>query len=204
MKYTIFVLIAGILLSLPGGLAAQSSESRYNKEFVFALYMTSISFGASPVILHDFMFHTHANQGVSITLPQLHFMFDRCGWDFDNAGSVGWGFFLAYGRYRFGYAANDGRGDDPVGVQAGMLQAFVGPTYHYTIRTSLEAYFRPMIGIVMSGFKYSNVGSDYDLVSNVIWNGVVGMRYFFSNRFGVYVEGGYTSGLVNAGITYSW
>ena len=196
--------IAGALLSLPSALRAQGSESRYNKELVFPLYMKNVSLGASPVILHGFMLRGRDAAGLSVTLPPVHFMFEQCFWDMGNAGSLGWGVFVSYGKYKYSYAGSNGYGGNVVNVRAGMLQPLAGLSYHYTIRTRLEVYARMMLGFSATGFRSDRAGDIADWDSQFIWNGVAGVRWFFSNSFGVYAEGGHTSGLINAGITYRW
>jgi hypothetical protein len=196
--------VAAVLLSLPAALSAQSSESRYDKEFVFPLYMRNVSFGASPVILREFMIHVHDDTQLSVVMPPVHLAAEQSIWDLGRAGSVGSGLFLSHGRYKYSYLYDDGYGGDAVNIRVGMTQVLAGVSYHYTIRTRLEAYARVMFGAGLSGFHSDRAGATYDWSGVFIWNGVAGMRWFFSNSFGVYAEGGYTSGCVNAGITYRW
>lgn len=204
MRSILIIVVGAVLLSLPSALSAQSSESRYNKEIVFPLRMRNISLGVSPVIMRGFMLHERTGADVSVNMPPVHIAAETCAWDFGKAGSIGTGAFLSHARYTYSYDGEDGNGGNRVSVKTGMTQVLVGLSYHYTLRTRLEAYTRLMIGTGIGGYNSSRAGATHDMTAKIIWNGVVGMRWFFSDGFGVYAEGGYTSGCVNGGITYRW
>jgi hypothetical protein len=197
-------IVAAVLVLMPAALWAQSSGSRYNKEFVFPLHINNISIGASPVIMRGFMLHDHPGADIAVKMPPVHIMAEHCAWDFGNAGSIGTGAFISYGRYTYSYDGEDGRGGNRINVRTGMTHILAGVSYHYTVLTRLEAYTRLMFGAGISGYNSDREGATHNMNAKIIWNGVVGMRYFFSNSFGVYAEGGYTSGCVNVGITYRW
>lgn len=207
---------AGLLLLPPSFAVAQNagnygkpetsvaSGNRYRKEIVFPLEMDNLSVGISPYIMRDFMVHSSVPADITVTLPPVHIAYERCVWDMGNAGSIGTGLFLSYGKYKYSYAGDDGRGGDTIDVKAGLVNMLAGLSYHYTIRTRLEVYARLMIGSSMGNFDSGRASGVDSWRPRFIWNGVAGVRYFFSNSFGVYAEGGYTSGYVNLGATLRW
>lgn len=199
----IFIIILTAFL-VPVSIVAQESESRYNKEMVFPLRIRNISIGISPIVLDGFMYTRSAGSKASVTLPPIHLMVERCHWDLGNAGSIGSGIFVSYGRYTYTYAGPDGNGGNEIDVRVGTTNGLVGLSYHYTICTRLEAYARLMVGAEVEFSKSSKAGATADMTGEMIWNAVGGARYFFSNSWGAYIEGGYTSGAVNAGLTYRW
>jgi hypothetical protein len=204
MRSIYLIAIGTLLFAFPSVLSAQSSESRYNKEFVFVHRMRNLSFGVSPTIMSEFMPHERTSAQTSVIMPSVHLMAESCIWDLGNGGSFGTGAFISYGKYTYFYEGENGYGGNQVNVKTGMTQVLAGLSYHYTIRTRMEAYTRLMLGVVIGSYNSDRAGATHDMNAKIIWNGVVGLRWYFSNSFGVYTEGGYTSGCVNAGITYRW
>ncbi|MDR0511208.1 MAG: hypothetical protein LBH06_08975 [Rikenellaceae bacterium] len=184
--------------------AVPGSASRYDREFVFPLRMRNISLGASPALWREFTMPVNRETDRRTVLPPIHLTCERAMTDMGNAGSLGWGFQLGYGRYGYNYLWNDGYGDREVHVRAGRFEAMAGLSYHYTIATRFEAYARAMAGAGITGYRGDRSGDADEMDARFQWNAVAGARYFFTRSFGVYAEGGYTAGIANAGLTYRW
>lgn len=181
-----------------------SSESRYAHEFVFPDGMRNMSVGASPVIVKSCLPRLSDGAGMVMTMPPIQIGWERCFIDLGLGGSFGWGVSLSHGRYKYTVDGPDGRGGNTVTTRVGMTQGMAGLSYHYTIRTRLEAYTRLMFGAVVGGYKSDREGATHSMEARMILSGVVGARWFFSNSWGAYLEGGYTMGAANLGVTYRW
>lgn len=181
-----------------------SSASRYRHEIVFPLEMRNVSVGVSPTILSSFISARHNGSGRHITMPHVHLMAEQCAWDWGRAGSIGTGWHLSHGRYRYHKDENDGRGGDRVRMRIGQTNVLATLSYHLTLQSRLECYGRLAGGFGISSRHTSRAGDTGDWHGNFIWNGVVGARWFWCRNLGLFFEAGHTSGAVNTGVTFRW
>ena len=191
MKYFfLFIFLLSLICS--------SYSETYNKEFVFAKGMGNLNAGISPAVSNKFMFAPNAVSEKRTLIPPIMVSGEFCVYDFSNFGSIGTIFQIEFSRYQYLFLKNDN--DERVKINTNqMLFPMVGLTYHYTLVTRLEVYLKGVVG-----FLIRDTNLDDELKSDIVFQIGAGIRYYFINSIGAYIEGGYTTGYLTAGVSYRW
>lgn len=77
-------------------------------------------------------------------------------------------------------------------------------SYHFDLGVeNLDTYIGALLGYNIASAKWTGTGpGNAASAGGVIYGGHVGARYFFSEKIGVFAEGGYGVGSLNVGIAF--
>ena len=171
-----------------------SYSQTYSKEFVFAKGMSNLHTGISLTVSNSFLVPSPVSEK-RILVPPIGVFLEGCVFDFSEFGSIGGIFQVEYTRYQYS-ENNDGQKTE---TNANQIFPMIGLAYHYTLVTRLEVYLKGL-----GGFTVYHSDSHTELQSEIIFQTGAGIRCFFTNSIGGYLEGGYTTGYLTVGVTYRW
>lgn len=207
-------------VDVQGGIASSDANKnvdwkRTKSEIVFPKYTRTIQVGASPVIAEWTKVMKHATDGSKssskMDVPPIMIYSDICFLDFGRFGSLGWSIGGEYSRYSYNWMLDNGYGDKQQDTYCNRVDFAAGLSYHITLCSRLELYARAMIdaGLIgehttdhESGEKASSTFNKMDTKMGVL--ATAGLRWYFCNKAGLWVEGGHDAGYVSAGLSFKF
>ena len=207
-------------VGVQGGIAASDAEKnvdwkRTKSEIVFPKYTRTIQVGASPVIADWTRVMKHATEAsessFKMTVPPVMIYSDICFLDFGRFGSLGWAIGGEFSRYSYNWMLDNGYGDKQQDTFCNRVDLAAGLSYHLTICRRVELYARAMVdaGLIgehttdhESGEKASSTFNKMDTKMGVL--ATAGIRWYFCNTAGIWVEGGHDAGYVSAGLSFKF
>ncbi len=204
-----------------GGIAASDAEKnvawkRTKSEIVFPKYTRTLQLGVSPVIADWSRVMKHATDDAAessfnMAVPPVMIYSDICFLDFGRFGSLGWAIGGEYSRYGYNWMLDNGYGNKQQDTYCNRVDLAAGLSYHLTLCRRLELYARAMIdaGLIgehttdhESGEKASSAFNKMDTRMGVL--ATAGLRWYFCNKAGIWVEGGHDTGYVSAGLSFKF
>lgn len=207
-------------VGVQGGIASSDANKnvdwkRTKSEIVFPKYTRTIQVGASPVIAEWTKVMKHATDGskssFKMAVPPIMIYSDICFLDFGRFGSLGWSIGGEYSRYSYNWMLDNGYGDKQQDTYCNRVDFAAGLSYHITLCSRLELYARAMIdaGLIgehttdhESGEKASSTFNKMDTKMGIL--ATAGLRWYFCNKAGLWVEGGHDAGYVSAGLSFKF
>ena len=169
--------------------------------------------GVSPVIAEWTQVMKHAtdnsNSSFKMDIPPIMIYSDICFLDFGRFGSLGWSIGGEYSRYSYNWMLDNGYGDKQQDTYCNRVDIAAGLSYHITLCSRLELYARAMIdaGLIgehttdhESGEEASSTFNKMDTKIGIL--ATAGLRWYFCNKAGLWVEGGHDAGYVSAGLSF--
>ena len=203
------------------GVAASDAAKNVNwkrtkAEIVFPKYARTIQVGASPVIApwSRVMKHAETDEAKAsfkMTVPPVMIYSDIYFLDFGRFGSLGWTVGGEYSRYGYSWMLDNGYGDKQQDTFCNRFDIAAGLSYHLTLCRRLELYARAMIdaGLIgehttdrESGEKASSTFNKMD--TKITFVATAGLRWYFCEKVGLWVEGGHDTGYVSAGLSFKF
>lgn len=207
-------------ISVQSGIAAADALKdmdwkRTSTEIVFPKYTRTLQVGVSPVVAPWARVMKHAVDGdessFKMEVPPVMVYSDICFMDFGRFGSIGWTVGGEFSRYSYSWMLDDGYGDEQMDTFCNRIDLGAGLSYHLTLCRRLEFYARAMvdIGIIGEHTTEHESGEEASSTFNKMDNrmGVLataGLRWYFSEKAGIWVEGGHDTGFVSAGLSYKF
>ncbi len=187
---------------------------RTKSEIVFPQYSRTLQIGASPAMAEGAKVMKHATDDAAkssfkMVVPPVMIYSDICFLDFGRFGGIGWTIGGEYSRYSYNWMLDNGYGDKQQDTFCNRVDLAAGLSYHLTLCNRLELYARGMIdaGLIgehttdhESGEKASSTFNKMDTKMTFI--ATAGLRWYFSKKAGIWVEGGHDTGYVSAGLSY--
>ncbi|HCZ22578.1 MAG TPA: hypothetical protein DHU72_03850 [Rikenellaceae bacterium] len=208
-------------IGVQSGIAASDASKnvdwkRTKSEIVFPRYTRTLQIGVSPVIADWSRVMKHATDDAAMdsfkmTVPPVMIYSDICFLDFGRFGSIGWTIGGEYSRYSYNWMLDNGYGDKQLDTYCNRLDLAAGLSYHLTLCRRLEFYARGMIdaGLIGehttehdSGEEASSTFNKMDTKMTFI--ATAGLRWYFCNTAGIWVEGGHDTGYVSAGLSFKF
>ena len=146
-----------------------------------------------------------------MAVPPIMIYSDICFLDFGRFGSLGWSIGGEYSRYSYNWMLDNGYGDKQQDTFCNRVDFAAGLSYHITLCSRLELYARAMIdaGLIgehttdhESGEKASSTFNKMDTKMGIL--ATAGLRWYFCNKAGLWVEGGHDAGYVSAGLSFKF
>ena len=187
---------------------------RTKSEIVFPKYARTLQVGASLAMSDGAKVMKHATDDAArssfkMAVPPVMIYSDICFLDFGRFGGIGWTIGGEYSRYSYNWMLDNGYGDKQQDTFCNRVDLAAGLSYHLTLCNRLELYARGMIdaGLIgehttdhESGEKASSTFNKMDTKMTFI--ATAGLRWYFSKKAGIWVEGGHDTGYVSAGLSY--
>ena len=185
---------------------------RTKSEIVFPKYTRTIQVGVSPVFAPWSKIMKHAVDDKSsfrMVVPPVMIYSDICFLDFGRFGSLGWSVGGEYSRYGYNWMLDNGHGIKQQDTFCNRVDIAAGLSYHITLCRRLELYARAMVdaGLIgehttdhESGEKASSTFNKMDTKMTFITT--AGLRWYFCEKAGLWVEGGHDTGCVSAGLSF--
>ena len=185
---------------------------RTKSEIVFPKYTRTIQVGVSPVFAPWSKIMKHAGDDKSsfrMVVPPVMIYSDICFLDFGRFGSLGWSVGGEYSRYGYNWMLDNGYGGKQQDTFCNRFDIAAGLSYHITLCRRLELYARAMVDAVLigehttdheSGEKASSTFNKMDTKMTFI--ATAGLRWYFCEKAGLWVEGGHDTGYVSAGLSF--
>ncbi len=207
-------------VGVQGGIASSDAKKnvdwkRTKSEIVFPKYTRTIQAGASPVIAEWTRVMKHANNdsksSFKMAVPPIIIYSDICFLDFGRFGSLGWSIGGEYSRYSYNWMLDNGYGDKQQDTFCNRVDLAAGLSYHITLCSNIELYARAMVdaGLIgehttdhESGEKASTTFNKMDTKMGIL--ATAGLRWYFCNKAGFWVEGGHDAGYVSAGLSFKF
>ena len=207
-------------VGVQGGIASSDANKnvdwkRTKSEIVFPKYTRTIQVGVSPVIAEWTKVMKHATDdsksSFKMDIPPIMIYSDICFLDFGRFGSLGWSIGGEYSRYSYNWMLDNGYGDKQQDTYCNRVDIAAGLSYHITLCSRLELYARAMIdaGLIgehttdhESGEKASSTFNKMDTKMGIL--ATAGLRWYFCNKAGLWVEGGHDAGYVSAGLSFKF
>lgn len=188
--------------------SAKVGWKRMNTEQVFPKYDRTISIGASPDVSPRSRNIRHSGTDFKVKMPPIGIYADYCWLDLGRPGSAGYVLGASYSRFGYNWLWDDGYGDKVMETSCNRFDVQAGLSWHFTICRNFEAYARAMIDLGVIGNTTMNTAtgnkniSDSDFNTDVSAAAAIGLRWYFSCAAGLWMEGGYNTGYVSAGLTF--
>ena len=207
-------------VGVQGGIASSDAKKnvdwkRTKSEIVFPKYTRTIQVGVSPVIAEWTRVMKHATDGskssFKMAVPPIMIYSDICFLDFGRFGSLGWSIGGEYSRYSYNWMLDNGYGDKQQDTFCNRVDIAAGLSYHITLCSRLELYARAMVdaGLIgehtndhESGEEASSTFNKMDTKMGML--ATAGLRWYFCNKAGLWVEGGHDAGYVSAGLSFKF
>ncbi len=206
-------------IGVQGGVASSDAAKnvdwkRTKTEIVFPKYTRTIQVGVSPVVAPWSRVMKHASTSedkasFKMVVPPVMLYSDICFLDFGRFGSLGWTVGGEYSRYGYNWMRDDGYGDKRQDTFCNRFDIAAGLSYHLTLCRRLELYARAMLdaGLIgehttdhESGEKASSAFNKMD--TKITFVATAGLRWYFCEMAGLWVEGGHDTGYVSAGVSF--
>ena len=182
---------------------------------MFPKYTRTIQVGASPVIAEWTKVMKHATDdsksSFKMAVPPIMIYSDICFLDFGRFGSLGWSIGGEYSRYSYNWMLDNGYGDKQQDTYCNRVDFAAGLSYHITLCSRLELYARAMVDAELigehtndheSGEKASSTFNKMDTKMGIL--ATAGLRWYFCDKAGLWVEGGRDAGYVSAGLSFKF
>ena len=208
-------------IGMQGGIASSDAGKnvdwkRTKSEIVFPQYARTIQVGVSPVIASWSRVMKHATDDAAkssfnVVVPPVMIYSDICFLDFGRFGSLGWSIGGEYSRYGYNWMLDNGYGDKQQDTFCNRIDLAAGLSYHLTLCRRLELYARAMVdaGLIgehtsdhETGEKASSTFNKMDTKMTFI--ATAGIRWYFCNKAGIWVESGHDTGYVSAGLSFKF
>ena len=206
-------------IGMQGGIAASDAAKnvdwkRTKSEIVFPKYSRTLQVGASPMMGSWSKVMKHALDDAAestfkMVVPPVMIYSDICFLDFGRLGSVGWTVGGTFSRYGYNWMLDNGYGDKQQDTFCNRVDLAAGLSYHLTLCRRLELYARAMVdaGIIgehttehESGEEASSTFNKMDTRMSFV--ATAGLRWYFCEKAGLWVEGGHDVGCLSAGLSF--
>lgn len=118
-----------------------------------------------------------------------------------NKLNLGLGGYLGY----YGHNEKIGLGVDDSGYKYSHIVIGARGLFHYPFIPKIDTYAGIMLGYNIASSRYYGAGIDPGnaAAGGLAFGGVVGARYQFNSKWGVYAEAGYSISYLSFGVVYS-